>query len=193
MEYELTLTNLEIVVAFRKMIRGWFAVCKSSYNDFISALLQNDLESMNEYLNRVALATVSSFDSGSQPSERMQPEKFYHGLMLGLMLDLRNRYVMVSNRESGLGRYDILLEPRSQEDDGIIFEFKVFHPKREKNLEDTVQTAIRQIIDKKYAASLAGKGVAEEKIRIYGFAFKGKEVLIDGGYIGQFEESGARS
>lgn len=131
--------------------------------------------------------------SVSVKSDLKRLARYFHGLMLGLMLDLRNRYVMVSNRESGLGRYDILLEPRSQEDDGIIFEFKVFHPQREKNLEDTVQTAIRQIIDKKYAASLTGKGVTEEKIRIYGFAFKGKEVLIDGGYIGQFEESGARS
>lgn len=183
-EYELTLTNLEIVLVFRKMIHGWFAVCKSSYNDFISALLQDDLESMNEYLNRVALSTVSSFDSGRQPSELMQLEKFYHGLVLGMMLDLRNRYVIISNRESGFGRYDILLEPRSKEDDGIIFEFKVYNPKKEKNLEDTVQAAIRQVIGKRYAASLSEKGVPEEKIRVYGFAFKGKEVLVDGGYIG---------
>ncbi|MDE7313927.1 MAG: ATP-binding protein [Eubacterium sp.] len=188
-ECELMLTNLEIVSVFRKMIHGWFAVCKSSYNDFLKSLLQNDIESMNEYLNRVALSTVSSFDSGSQPSGHVQPEKFYHGLILGMILDLKNRYVIVSNRESGFGRYDLLLEPRSHEDDGILFEFKVFNAKREKSLEDTVQTAIRQIIGKKYAASLCAKGVQKERIRIYGFAFKGKEVLIDGGYLWELEKN----
>ncbi len=190
-EYGLMLTNYEITLVFQKMIRGWFAVCKSSYNDFLVSLLKNDLEGMNEYLNRVALSTVSSFDSSNHPSEYMQPEKFYHGLVLGIMLDLRNQYIITSNRESGFGRYDILLEPRSQEDDGMLFEFKVFNPKRERNLKDTVQLAVRQIIDKKYASSLKEKGVPKEKIRIYGFAFKGKEVFIDGGYIKELLERGS--
>ncbi len=186
-EYELTLTNHEIVLAFQKMIRGWFGVCKSSYNDFIRSLLHNDPDGMNEYLSRVAFVAVGSFDSAGKPSEQMQPEKFYHGLVLGMILDLRNKYVLTSNRESGFGRYDILLEPRSIADDAILFEFKVFHAKKEKSLEDTVRAAIKQVIDKKYAAVLQEKGVPMEKIRVYGVAFKGKEVLVDGGYLGEFE------
>lgn len=187
MDYELALTNLETVFVFRKMIRSWFSACKSYYNDFVKSLLNNDLESMNEYLNQVLLATVSSFDSANQPSTWLQPEKFYHGLALGLILDLRDMYMITSNRESGLGRYDIVLEPRSRQDDGIIFEFKVFKPKKEKSIEDTVQSAIQQIIGKKYAVSLEEKGVMKDRIRIYGFAFRGKEVLIDGGYLTEFE------
>lgn len=189
LEYELMLTNLEIVMVFQKMIRGWFGVCQSSYHDFIKSLLHNDMDSMNEYLSRVTFAVVGSFDSAGKPSGRMQPEKFYHGLVLGLILDLRNKYVITSNRESGFGRYDILLEPRSITDDAILFEFKVFHAKKEKSLEDTVQAAIQQIIVKKYAAALEEKGVPKEKIRIYGIAFKGKEVLVDGGYLSEFEKN----
>lgn len=186
-ECELMLTNFESLCVFRKMIHGWFARCRSSYNDFITALLNNDLESMNEYLNSVALDISSSFDSGCQPSGKLQPEKFYHGLVLGIMLDLRNRYVITSNRESGFGRYDLLLEPRSPKDDGIIFEFKVLNAKREKSLEDTAHAAIRQMLNKKYAALLKEKGVPEGKIRMYGFAFQGKEVLIEGGYLTSVE------
>lgn len=187
MDYELALTNLETVFVFQKMIRSWFSACKSYYNDFVKSLLNNDLECMNEYLNQVLLATVSSFDSANQPSTWLQPEKFYHGLALGLILDLRDMYMITSNRKSGLGRYDIMLEPRSRQDDGIIFEFKVFKPKKEKSMEDTVQSAIQQVVDKKYAVSLEEKGVRKDRIRIYGFAFRGKEVLIDGGYLTEFE------
>ena len=96
--------------------------------------------------------------------------------------------MITSNRESGLGRYDLLLEPRSLEDDGIVFEFKVFNRKKEKSLEDAARTAVRQMMDKKYAALLEEKGVPKNKIRMYGFAFTGKQVLIDGGYAAAFAE-----
>lgn len=187
--YQLALTNMEIVVIFKKMIREWFAACSSDYNDFIKALLMNDLRSMNAYMNRVALSTISFFDSGNSPSEQTEPERFYHGFILGIMIDLDQRYSMISNRESGFGRYDVLLEPRNNEDDGIIFEFKVFHKEDgEKSLADTAAAAVRQIIDKKYAAALQSK-CGTKNIRIYGFAFRGKEVLIDGGYIHQYEQA----
>lgn len=186
--YELMLTNFEIVTVFQKMIRGWFGICRPSYNDFIKSVLRNDLEGINEYLNQVVLASVSSFDSAGRPCGQTQPEKFYHGLVLGLMLDLADKYIITSNRESGFGRYDICLEPRSRKDDAILFEFKVFHPKKEKCLADTVQAALEQILAKKYAAALRQKGIPEEKIRIYGFAFRGKEILADGGYLRSFAE-----
>lgn len=181
-EYELALTNLEIVLAFRKIIHGWFPEYKIPYNDFIKAMLINDVDAMNAFMGRIARYMISFFDTGRQPSDGIEPERFYHGFVLGLIVELHGRYSITSNRESGFGRYDVMLEPCDTElDDGIILEFKVMNSKKEKFLEDTVQAALQQIIDKKYTDTLE-KSCKRERIRIYGFAFRGKEVLIDGGY-----------
>lgn len=175
--YNLELTNFEVRIMFQNMIRGWFA-SSSNYNDFIRALIIDDLDAMNTYMNRVAFTTFSYFDTGSKASEYTEPERFYHGFVLGLMVDLRDKYIITSNRESGFGRYDVLLEPRHNDLDALILEFKVFQPGKESSLEDTVKSALNQIEQKKYTASLTAKGIPEEKIRKYGFAFEGKHVLI---------------
>jgi hypothetical protein len=128
-------------------------------------------------MNRVCESVFSSFDTGNHPS-RTEPERFYHGFVLGLMVDLQGRYQITSNRESGFGRYDVMLEPLEHKDPAIIIEFKVFNKRREQTLEDTLVAALAQIEEKKYAQILMDKGIALENIRRYGFAFEGKEVLI---------------
>ena len=177
-EYDLVLTNKEVRLMFEEMIEGWFSKDTQKYNGFIKALLQGDCKAMNHYMNRVALETFSFFDSGKRPSESTEPERFYHGFVLGLLVELRNRYVVISNRESGFGRYDVMLEPLHQEEDAIILEFKVYDSDEEQTLSDTVASALTQIKEKAYAASLEAKGISPERIRSYGFAFEGKKVLI---------------
>ncbi len=175
--YTLALTNKEVRIMFEDMILDWFVPQEGNYNAFIKALLFGDVKAMNVYMNKVAMSMFSYFDTGKNPSGE-EPERFYHGFVLGLMVELAERYVLTSNRESGFGRYDVMLEPRRAEDDGIIIEFKVQDAEEEKELADTVKAALKQIEEKKYDTMLVEKGVPKEKIRSYGFAFRGKEVLI---------------
>ncbi len=176
--YQLELTNKEVRIMFETMIHDWFSDYDSGYNDFIKALLQDDIKAMNVYMNRVALVTFSFFDSGTKASAESEPERFYHGFVLGLLVDLGERYSVTSNRESGFGRYDVILEPKNKKDDAVILEFKVQDTNDEKTLSDTVKAALYQINCKQYDTVLLEKGIPENKIRKYGFAFHGKQVLI---------------
>lgn len=178
--YELELTNFEVRVTFANIVRGWFAQASGDYNAFIKALLNDDTEAMNAYMNRVSQRIFSTFDVGEKPSEQSEPERFYHGFVLGLMVELIDQYEVKSNRESGFGRYDVVLKPRDIRKKAMILEFKVFNPNKETVLEDTVKNALKQIKEKNYAAELLEAGIVKENIKMYGFAFKGKKILICG-------------
>ena len=178
--YTLTLTNMEAESIFENMVKGWFGgSTETYYNEFINALLHDNVRKMNTFMNKVALNTFSSFDSGNKPSDQTEPERFYHGFVLGMVVNMADTYNVRSNRESGYGRYDVMLEPVDKNGKAFIFEFKVLDPDEdEETLEDTLAAAHRQIAEKKYETELVSRGFAPEKIRKYGFAFRGRECLI---------------
>ena len=178
--YTLALTNMETLILFEDMVKGWFGGDTGIvYNEFIKAMLCDNVRKMNSFMNKVALHTFSSFDSGNHPSDETQPERFYHGFVLGMVVNLAGRYKVRSNRESGYGRYDVMIEPLDKTDKAFVFEFKVMDADDdEETLEDTVANAHRQIEEKQYETELIAEGFAPKQIRKYGFAFKGKECLI---------------
>lgn len=179
-QYELSITNKEVEKMFRNMIQGWFKKTSGSNSDFIKALLMNDVEYMNQFMNEISIKMFSSFDIGRHPSQKMEPERFYHGFVLGLIVELADRYYISSNRESGFGQYDVMLEPINKSDRAFIFEFKVYNPAKDKDLKAAAENALSQIEQRKYSNVLIERGIAEEQIYCYGFAFEGKKVLILG-------------
>ena len=178
--YTLTITNMETLGMFENMVKGWFkGSVRIVYNEFIKAMLNDNVRMMNAFMNKVALNTFSFFDSGNKPSEETEPERFYHGFVLGMVVNLADTYKVRSNRESGYGRYDVMLKPLDRSGKAFIFEFKVLNPyEDEETLEETLANAHYQIEEKKYEAELISEGFAPEQIRKYGFAFQGKTCLI---------------
>ena len=177
---QLRLTNLEVRKSFDRMIERWFGRTAQNYDGFIKAILVGNEEDATDYLEDVTLACMSSFDGATHTAES-EPERFYHGLVLGLLASLRGRYTVESNRESGRGRYDIMLVPQAGpqgQDAPIIIEFKVFDPRRESTLEDTASRALEQIQERAYATTLIERGYSIKDILSYGIAFRGKEVLV---------------
>ncbi len=179
-EYEITLTNHEMMLIFEKNIKEWFSKPKLANitSEFYQALIEYDLQTINSTIQRISLETFRWFDTSGK-----EPDRFYYAFVLGMLVDLKASYVLESNRESGKGRYDILLIPKDvPAHPGIVIEFKSLDPQRgEKELADTAKAALEQIRSLSYAASLKARGVPEDRILTYGFAFKGKGVLVEGG------------
>lgn len=177
--YTLDITNVETLSMFKSMFQDWFQNQDTNYGYFIKALIDGDLEAMNYYMNKVALATFSYFDVGSENGSDPEPERFYHGFVLGLIAERSGFYMIRSNRESGFGRYDIMMIPQERERyPAIIIEFKVCSRMKKETLEEAVRSALDQIAEKNYDAELLSQGIPADRIRHYGFAFEGKKVLI---------------
>ena len=179
--YHLMITNLETTAMFSSLFKGWFYQSRSNYNQFVKALLNSDLDAMNYYMNQISMATFSYFDMSGKEDGSGAPERFYHGFVLGLIADQTDQYEICSNRESGFGRYDVMMIPRkpgNRRCPAIIMEFKVHNAKKEKTLEETVDHALDQIETMNYDAQLFARGFERKEIRHYGFAFEGKKVLI---------------
>jgi hypothetical protein len=179
--FTMALPNLEVESMVNSLVGSWFKEkqVEESYNGFLTALLCDNVKKMNDYMNKVALKTFSYFDTGKKPSDEAEPERFYHGFVLGLIVELEDTYEIKSNRESGFGRYDVMLKPFDKSKKAFIFEFKVKDSDdNETTLEDTVKNALSQIEEKQYEQELISSGIPSENIRKYAFAFEGKRVLI---------------
>ena len=179
--YHLMITNLETTAMFSNLFKGWFYQSRSNYNQFVKALLNSDLDAMNYYMNQISMATFSYFDMSGKEDGSGAPERFYHGFVLGLIADQTDQYEICSNRDSGFGRYDVMMIPRkpgNRKYPAIIMEFKVHNSKKEETLEETVDHALDQIEAMNYDAQLFARGFERKEIRHYGFAFEGKKVLI---------------
>ena len=163
--YALRLPNREVKEFFKqKFIDVNFG--ESLFRNIMEALKKNNIDNFEKYLQNIILKSASYYDGKN--------EDFYHGLILGMTLYLDRDYYVNSNRESGLGRYDVIIEPKNKNNRGFILEFKVV--KDEKDLENTAKEAIEQIINKKYDTSLKERGIKD--ITLIGITFFGKLVKI---------------
>ena len=176
-ECDVSVTNKEVMSMFETQILGMFEEGSVYYNDFVNALLRQDANEMSDILLDLTYTSMSYFDVGNCRAKHI-PENFFHGLVLGLIVSLKDRYRIVSNRESGRGRYDIALYPKQEDLDTFIMEFKVCDERTENSLEQTAKNALRQIKEKKYEADLLAAGIPAARICELGIAFQGKEVLV---------------
>ena len=184
LQMELAVTNREVRACLDQLVLDWVDDGSGDYSDFVKALLAGNVRRMNVALGDIARFCVSSFDSGVRSSEFARPERFWHGLVLGLVVELRGRYDVRSNEESGYGRCDLMLAPlpaAGPDAPAIVVEFKVAGDGPvEEALSQAVADALDQIGREAYDTSLASRGIDPSRIRHYGIAFCGTRVLVGG-------------
>jgi hypothetical protein len=176
---DLEIPNAEMMTLYRQVILGWFSgdIIDSDYKKMLSSLISGDISTFDDYFTMIVLKSFSYFDVSGK--ENQEPEKFYHAFVLGLLVSLSQTHSVKSNRESGLGRYDVMLIPLDHSQRGIVIEFKkVSHDKKE-TLEIAVQKALDQLEEKKYEIELHQMGI--KNITKIGIAFDGKKTLIKEG------------
>ena len=166
--YILRLPNKEVKSLFRKTFIETYIARGSKLSFLMESLVENKIEDYEENLQEILLTSVSYNDT------KKGNEAFYHGLIMGMGLYLEGEYITKSNIESGLGRYDFLIEPKNKSKRAFIMEFK--STDSVEKLEEVSKEALKQIIDKKYDISLKQNGIKE--ITFIGIAFCGKQIKI---------------
>ncbi len=170
---DLKIPNAEVSTIYNTQILSWFETSGTTqqYQSMLQSLVDGQVANFQERFGDFALQTLSVFDI-----EEKNPEKFYHGLELGMLASLRDTHEVVSNRESGWGRYDVSIFPKDVAKPGIIFEFKVVDKKNGETLEGEAKAALNQIEDRNYEAAMRARGITN--IIKLGIGFNGKESLV---------------
>ncbi|SFB40408.1 AAA family ATPase [Clostridium frigidicarnis] len=173
-KYKLTIPNTEIKILYRDIIKKWFmeGFISNDFTNMLKALVIGEVELFEEYFSEYILKSFSYFDISGQ-----NPERVYHAFILGMLVSLSSTHEIVSNRESGLGRYDVSLIPKDISKPGIIMEFKSIRINSKMTLEKGMDNALNQINKKLYDTELTNRGVLN--IIKLALVFKGKEVLIN--------------
>jgi hypothetical protein len=172
LEYTLTIPNQEVKLIYEDIIKDWFESSNVQNLDHIlTQLIKGQFKAFSQDFQSLILECFSIFDVGSNTAEN-----FYHAFVLGMLVNLKHQYEITSNRESGMGRYDLCLNPKYTNDPGILIEFKVLDQKKDGNLVDTAQRALNQIETLNYIATLKSKKISP--IFLIGIAFEGKKIEI---------------
>ncbi len=170
---QLRIPNMEVKELYRSIILKWFeeTIREPNYQTLLQSLITGDVATFSQIFQEFLLSSFSFFDVSTE-----EPEKIYHAFVLGVLIGLKDRYEVKSNRESGYGRYDVMLIPKNLRDLGVVMEFKKIGRFEESDLESAVASALKQIEDRKYDLELKNRGVS--RILHLGLAFKGKDVMI---------------
>lgn len=170
---KLQIPNVEVAELYHSTILDWFknSIQLSKYNLLLKSLTSGDIDTFSKIFADFMVSSVSIFDTSPE-----EPEKIYHAFVLGILLGLKDTYEVKSNRESGYGRYDVMLIPKSKNGLGIIIEFKKITSHDQMDLKTAAGLALKQIEDKNYRQDLIDRGI--NNILYLGFAFQGKQSLI---------------
>jgi len=163
----LRIPNLEVKEIYTSMILDWFetSIKMGRYRDLLRYLTVGDVENFSIIFQNFLIASASVFDMPTDPSE-----KVYHALVLGMLIGLQDTHEVRSNRESGLGRYDVMGIPKDPKQLAIILEFKKTASSDTPSLESIAQEALRQIEEKGYPRELIDRGI--KRILCLGLSFK---------------------
>ena len=172
--YEVAIPNVEVKHMYNKIIKDWASesYVSSEYNEMLKALINFDYEVFEEIFIDYVEKSLSYFDVSGE-----EPERVYHGFVLGMLVALNNTHYVLSNRESGYGRYDVMVIPKDITKPGIIIEFKRARKNNKKTIEQLIEEAKKQIEDKKYETELLSRGITDIKKLV--IVFKGKEVSVN--------------
>ena len=171
--YSLAIPNMEVKKMYEKIIRDWQSesYISSEYNEMLKALVNFDFKVFKLIFSRYVRESFSYFDVSGK-----MPEKVYHAFTLGLLVSLNRTHQVLSNRESGYGRYDVMIIPKDISKIGIIIEFKKYYEEYGETIDELIEEAINQIEDKKYETELLNRGITNIKKLV--IVFKGKEVFV---------------